>query len=60
MPQRDHHSVWAADPQSTADQDWQMLAQTPQGAQAMICALLVAWMLIEEDVQTLRRQRSRW
>jgi hypothetical protein len=35
-------------------------AQTPQGAQAMICALLVAWMLIEEDVQTLRRQRSRW
>lgn len=33
-------------------------AQTPQGAQAMICALLVAWMLIEEDVQTLRRQLS--
>lgn len=31
-------------------------AQTPQGAQAMIGALLVAWMLIEEDVQTLRRQ----
>lgn len=34
-------------------------AQTPQGAQAMICARLLAWMLIEEDVQTLRRQRSR-
>jgi len=33
-------------------------AQTPQGAQAMICALLVAWMLIEEDVQTLPRQLS--
>jgi hypothetical protein len=33
-------------------------AQTPQGAQAMICALLVAWMLIEEDVQRLRRQLS--
>jgi len=33
-------------------------AQTPQGAQAMICALLVAWMLIEDDVATLRRQLS--
>src|SRR6266571_1089832 len=33
-------------------------AQTPQAAQAMICALLVAWMLIEDDVQTLRRQLS--
>jgi hypothetical protein len=33
-------------------------AQTPQGAQAMICALLVAWILLEEDVQTLRRQLS--
>src|SRR6266571_1568905 len=31
-------------------------AQTPQSAQAMICALLVAWMLIEEDVEELRRQ----
>jgi hypothetical protein len=35
-------------------------AQTPQGAQAMICALLVAWMLIEDEVENLRRQRSRW
>jgi hypothetical protein len=33
-------------------------AQTPQGAQAMICALLVAWMLIEEEVAQLRRQLS--
>lgn len=33
-------------------------AQTPQGAQAMICALLVAWLLIEEDVESLRRQLS--
>ena len=33
-------------------------AQTPQGAQAMICALLVAWMLIEEEVEQLRRQLS--
>jgi Transposase DDE domain len=33
-------------------------AQTPQGAQAMICALLVAWMLIEDEVETLRRQMS--
>jgi hypothetical protein len=31
-------------------------AQTPQSAQAMICALLVAWMLIEDDVEELRRQ----
>lgn len=31
-------------------------AQTPQSAQAMICALLVAWMLIEEEVEELRRQ----
>lgn len=35
-------------------------AQTPLSAQAMICALLVAWLLIEEDVESLRRQRSRW
>jgi len=33
-------------------------AQTPQSAQAMICALLVAWMLIEDDVEQLRRQLS--
>lgn len=33
-------------------------AQTPQGAQAMICALLVAWMLIEDEVEELRRQMS--
>jgi hypothetical protein len=33
-------------------------AQTPQGAQAMICALLVAWMLIEDEVENLRRQMS--
>jgi hypothetical protein len=33
-------------------------AQTPQGAQAMICTLLVAWLLIEEDVESLRRQLS--
>lgn len=33
-------------------------AQTPQGAQAMIYALLVAWLLIEEDVESLRRQLS--
>jgi Transposase DDE domain len=33
-------------------------AQTPQGAQAMICALLVAWLLIEDDVEELRRQIS--
>lgn len=33
-------------------------AQTPQGVQAMICALLVAWMLIEDDVEELRRQMS--
>jgi Transposase DDE domain len=33
-------------------------AQTPQSAQAMICALLVAWMLIAEDVEELRRQLS--
>ena len=33
-------------------------AQTPQGAQAMICALLVAWMLIEDEVEQLRRQLS--
>jgi hypothetical protein len=33
-------------------------AQTPQGAQAMICALLVAWLLIEEDGESLRRQMS--
>ena len=33
-------------------------AQTPQGAQAMICTLLVAWLLIEEDVEWLRRQLS--
>ncbi len=33
-------------------------AQTPQGAQAMICALLVAWLLIEEDVESLRWQLS--
>jgi hypothetical protein len=33
-------------------------AQTPQGAQAMICALLVAWMLIEDEVEHLRRQMS--
>lgn len=33
-------------------------ARTPQSAQAMICALLVAWMLIEEDVHTLRHQLS--
>jgi DDE family transposase len=45
-------------------------AQPPQSAQAMIYALLVAWMLIEEDVEELRRQltdgepvdcpKSRW
>lgn len=33
-------------------------AQTPQGAQAMICALLVAWLLLEEDVASLRRHLS--
>ena len=33
-------------------------AQTPQGAQAMIYALLVAWLLIEDDVEALRRQLS--
>ncbi len=33
-------------------------AQTPLSAQAMICALLVAWMLIEDDVEALRRQLS--
>ncbi|SRR6266571_149481 len=33
-------------------------AQTPQGAQAMICALLVAWMLSEDEVEDLRRQLS--
>lgn len=33
-------------------------AHPPQSAQAMICALLVAWMLIEEDVESLRRQLS--
>lgn len=33
-------------------------AQTPQGAQAMICALLVAWMLIEDEVEELRRQMT--
>lgn len=33
-------------------------AQTPQGAQAMICALLVAWMLIEDDLEELRRQMT--
>ncbi len=33
-------------------------AQTPQSAQAMICALLVAWMLIEDEVEHLRRQLS--
>ncbi len=27
MPQRDHQSVWAADPQCTADQDWQRLVE---------------------------------
>ncbi len=31
-------------------------AQTPASAQAMICALLVAWLLIEDDVEALRRQ----
>ena len=33
-------------------------AQTPQSAQAMIYALLVAWMLIEDDIENLRRQIS--
>ena len=33
-------------------------AQTPQGAHAMICALLVAWMLIEDDLEELRRQMT--
>ena len=33
-------------------------AQTPLSAQAMICALLVAWLLIEDDVEALRRQLS--
>ena len=33
-------------------------AQTPQGAQAMICALRVAWLLIEADVEALRHQLS--
>ncbi len=33
-------------------------AQTPQGAQAMICARLLAWLLIEADVEPLRRQIS--
>lgn len=33
-------------------------AQTPQSAQAMIYALLVAWMLIEEDIESLRRLLS--
>ena len=33
-------------------------AQTPQSAQAMICALLVAWMRIEDEVEHLRRQMS--
>lgn len=33
-------------------------AHTPKGAQAMIYALLVAWMLIEEEVESLRRQLS--
>jgi hypothetical protein len=33
-------------------------AQTPQGAQAMICAVLVAWLLIEDDVEGLRRHLS--
>lgn len=33
-------------------------AQTPESAQAMICALLLAWMLIEEDVESLPRQLS--
>ncbi len=27
MPQRDHSSVWLAQPQSTADQDWQRLVE---------------------------------
>jgi Transposase DDE domain len=33
-------------------------AQTPQSAQAMICALLVAWLLIGDDVEELHRQLS--
>ena len=33
-------------------------AQTPQSAQAMICARLLAWMLIEDEVEHLRRQMS--
>jgi hypothetical protein len=33
-------------------------AQTPQGAQAMICALLVGWLLIEEGLESLRWQMS--
>jgi Transposase DDE domain len=31
-------------------------AETPETAQAMIAALLVAWLLIEEDLEGLRRQ----
>ncbi len=27
MPQRDHSNVWPADPQATADQDWQRLVE---------------------------------
>ena len=27
MPQRDHSNVWPADPQSTAEQDWQVLVE---------------------------------
>ena len=30
--------------------------ETPETAQAMIAALLVAWLLIEEDLEGLRRQ----
>jgi hypothetical protein len=33
-------------------------AQTPHSAQAMICALLVAWLLVEDDVEALRRHLS--
>jgi hypothetical protein len=41
MPQRDHSNVWPADPQTTADQDWQRLVEQrfPADLQAQACEL---------------------
>ena len=41
MPQRDHSNVWPADPQATADQDWQRLVEQrlPADLQAQACEL---------------------